>query len=225
MFLGSLQDKSQISKLTARMLLEIGAVNFNVTTPYKLASGLNSPSYIDCRKIISYPRVRNSLMNFLSSLILQEVGFEKLSCVAGGETAGIPFSAMISERLSLPMAYVRKKPKGYGKNSKIEGCISKNDNVILIEDLTTDGASKLDFIDTIRATGASCNHTAVIFYYNIFENIEEKLLENKIKLHYLTDWKEILAQAKAYNFFNNATLCEVEAFLEDPSGWSNKNCS
>ena len=45
----------EIARLTARMLLEIGAVHFNADEPFTLASGLQAPTYIDCRKLISYP--------------------------------------------------------------------------------------------------------------------------------------------------------------------------
>ena len=83
-------------------------------------------------------------------------------------TAGIPFAALMAERMALPMTYVRKKPKGYGRNARIEGAMSEGERVLLVEDLTTDGGSKLSFVDAIRDTGATCGHTAVIFYYGIF---------------------------------------------------------
>ena len=110
-----------IKELTAKMLLEVGAVHFNSYKPYKLTSGLVSPVYIDCRKLISFPRIRNSLMDFAVTILLRDVGFEKFDAVAGGETAGIPFASWIADKMNLPMQYVRKKPKGFGKNAQIEG--------------------------------------------------------------------------------------------------------
>ena len=164
----SFPDQKEIARLTARMLLEIKAVNFNTDEPYILASGLPSPSYIDCRKLISYPRIRSTLMDFMTVTVMRNAGFEAFTNIAGGETAGIPFSAFVAERMALPMTYVRKKPKGYGRNARIEGVMTEDDRVLLVEDLTTDGGSKLSFVDAIRETGASCGHTAVIFYYDIF---------------------------------------------------------
>ena len=157
------------------MLIEIGAIGFNSEKPYKLASGLPSPTYVDCRKLISFARIRATLMDFLTVKILRDVGMEKIDNIAGGETAGIPFAALVAERMGLPMTYVRKKPKGYGRNARIEGNISENQNVLLVEDLTTDGGSKLSFVEAIRETGAKCSHTAVIFYYGIFPETEEIL--------------------------------------------------
>ncbi|MBC7133557.1 MAG: orotate phosphoribosyltransferase [Roseovarius sp.] len=211
--------KDEIARLTARMLLEIGAVHFNAETPFTFASGLRSPTYIDCRKLISYPRIRSTLMDFLTVTVLREAGFEAFDNIAGGETAGIPFAALVAERMALPMTYVRKKPKGYGRNARIEGAMSEGQRVLLVEDLTTDGGSKLGFVDAIRATGASCGHTAVIFYYGIFPETERTLGDHGIRLHYLCTWRDVLAEARAQAAFDADTLAEVESFLDDPHGW------
>ncbi|WP_281953728.1 orotate phosphoribosyltransferase, partial [Pseudophaeobacter arcticus] len=133
--------REEIARLSARMLLEIGAVNFNAREPYTLASGLPSPSYVDCRKLISFPRIRTTLMDFLTVTVMRNAGFEAFDNIAGGETAGIPFGALVAERMALPMTYVRKKPKGYGRNARIEGVMSEGQRVLLVEDMTTDGGS------------------------------------------------------------------------------------
>ena len=215
----SFPSKEDIARLTARALLEIKAVHFNAETPFVLASGLPSPTYIDCRKLISYPRIRSVLMDFLTVTVLRDAGFEAFDNIAGGETAGIPFAALVAERLALPMTYVRKKPKGYGRNARIEGVMTPGQRVLLVEDLTTDGGSKLSFVDAIRETGASCAHTAVIFYYGIFPETVGKLAAHGIALHHLCTWWDVLAEARAQAAFAEATLTEVEAFLHDPRAW------
>ncbi len=212
-------DASEIARLTARMLLEIGAVNFNTDEPFTLASGLPSPSYIDCRKLISYPRIRSTLMDFLTITVMRNAGFEAFDNIAGGETAGIPFAALVAERMALPMTYVRKKPKGYGRNARIEGDMIEGQRVLLVEDLTTDGGSKLSFVDAIRETGATCAHTAVIFYYDIFPETEKTLGDHGVSLHHLCTWWDVLAEAKAQAAFPEATLNEVEKFLQSPREW------
>lgn len=211
--------KDEIARLTARMLLEIGAVHFNADTPFTLASGLPSPTYIDCRKLISYPRIRSTLMDFLSITVMREAGFEAFDNIAGGETAGIPFAALVAERMALPMTYVRKKPKGYGRNARIEGAMTEGQRVLLVEDLTTDGGSKLSFVDAIRETGATCGHTAVIFYYGIFPETEKTLGDHGVALHHLCTWWDVLAEARTQAIFEAATLDAVEDFLRDPRKW------
>jgi orotate phosphoribosyltransferase len=211
--------RDEIARLTARALLEIRAVHFNAATPFTLASGLPSPTYIDCRKLISYPRIRSMLMDFMAVTVMRDAGFEGFDNIAGGETAGIAFAAMVAERLALPMTYVRKKPKGYGRNARIEGAMTEGQRVLLVEDLTTDGGSKLSFVDAIRETGASCGHTAVIFYYGIFDGVEERLAQHGVRLHHLCTWWDVLAEAKAQGAFDTATLDEVERFLRAPRAW------
>ena len=213
----------EIARLSARMLLEIGAVNFNTDTPFTLASGLPSPSYIDCRKLISYPRIRSTLMDFMAVTVMRNAGLEAFDNIAGGETAGIPFAALVAERLALPMTYVRKKPKGYGKNARIEGVMRDGDRVLLVEDLTTDGGSKLSFVDAIRETGATCGHTAVIFYYDIFPDTLKTLADHGVELHHLCTWWDVLAEARAQQAFSAETLDEVENFLRDPRAWQAAN--
>jgi orotate phosphoribosyltransferase len=215
----SFPPQDEIARLSARMLLEVGAVHFNATTPFTLASGLPSPTYIDCRKLISFPRIRSVLMDFLTVTVMRGAGFEAFDSVAGGETAGIPFAALVAERMALPMTYVRKKPKGYGRNARIEGVMAEGDRVLLIEDLTTDGGSKLSFVDAIRETGATCAHTAVIFSYGIFPETTARLAAHGVALHHLCTWWDVLTEARATAAFDAATLAEVEVFLNDPRAW------
>ena len=215
----SFPSKDDMARLTARALLEVEAVHFNPSTPFTLASGLPSPTYIDCRKLISYPRIRSMLMDFLAATVLRDAGMEAFDTVAGGETAGIPFAALIAERLALPMTYIRKKPKGYGRNARIEGVMGEGDRVLLVEDLTTDGGSKLSFVDAIRETGAHCAHTAVIFSYGIFPETEKTLSDHGVKLHALCTWHDVLAEARVQQSFDAATLDEVAQFLANPRAW------
>ena len=216
----SFPDRGLMARQVARMLLEIGAVHFRADPPYMLTSGMASPVYIDCRKIISYPRVRSACMDFACSVLAQDAGFERFDAIAGGETAGIPFAAWIADRLALPMQYVRKKPKGFGRDARIEGDIKEGQRVLLVEDLTTDGGSKVNFVEAIREAGAECAHTIVVFYYDIFPQVRERLGEHGITLHHLSTWREVLAEAREGSYFDAKTMDEVEAFLDSPLEWS-----
>jgi orotate phosphoribosyltransferase len=212
-----------VAELTARMLFEIEAVHFMTEKPFIFTSGKASPVYIDCRKIISFPRVRSTLMDFGAAKLAQDIGFEQFDAVAGGETAGIPFAAFIAERLNLPMQYVRKKSKGFGRNARIEGDIKKGQRILLVEDLTTDGGSKLSFAEAIREAGAEVKHTFVVFYYDIFKDSMKKLNDNDLRLHYLATWWDVLNYAKKTNKFDKKTLFSVEDYLNNPIDWSNNN--
>lgn len=220
MFQNSFPDDAFMARQTARMLLEVKAVHFRSRDPFRLTSGLLSPVYIDCRKLISFPRIRGALMDFAVSKLLRNAGFEAFDAVAGGETAGIPFAAWIAERMGLPMQYVRKKPKGFGRDARIEGVIEEDQRVLLVEDLTTDGGSKLNFAEAIRTAGARCDHTLVLFYYDIFQGSSERLAEAGLTLHYLATWRDVLTEAREAKHFDTETLDAVGEFLADPVAWS-----
>ena len=213
-------DKTLAAELTARMLLEVKAVHFSDSKPFIFTSGWASPVYIDCRKLISYPRVRRALTDFAAATIVQEVGFEAFDTVAGGETAGIPYAAWIADRLDLPMQYVRKKPKGFGRMAQIEGDIKEGARTLLVEDLTTDGRSKINFCRALRDAGAIVDHVFVNFYYDIFPESKKILKDIGVELHHLATWWDILAVLKKQNYLPAQQIDEIERFLKNPAVWS-----
>ncbi|WP_336056902.1 orotate phosphoribosyltransferase [Nitratireductor sp. CH_MIT9313-5] len=223
MFANTFPDKEFIAETVARMLLEIEAVHFRADEPYTFTSGIASPVYIDCRKLISYPRIRSAIMDFAASTVLRKAGFEQFDAVAGGETAGIPFAAWLSDRLSLPMLYVRKKPKGFGRDAQIEGNLADGARVLLVEDLTTDGGSKVKFAEAIRKAGAEVTDTFAVFYYDIFPDTPDRLQKAGMRLHYLTTWWDVLNVCRKEGRFDENTLNEVEKFLKEPLKWSAAN--
>jgi len=213
-------DRAAIAEITARMLLEVKAVLFSEAKPFVFTSGWASPVYIDCRKLIFYPRIRSQLVDFATVTLARDAGFEQFDVVAGGETAGIPYAAWIAERLGLPMQYVRKKPKGFGRNAQIEGDIRAGARTLLVEDLTTDGRSKINFCKALREAGALVEHVFVNFYYDIFPESKKILADLNVKLHYLATWWDILAVVKKGGYLGAEQLTEVESFLHAPAKWS-----
>jgi orotate phosphoribosyltransferase len=213
-------DKRAIAEQTARMFLEVEAVRFMVDKPFIFTSGWASPVYIDCRWLISFPRVRRALIDLAATTVLREAGFEQFDAVAGGETAGIPFAAWLADRLMLPMLYVRKQPKGFGRNAQIEGRLRAGERVLLVEDLTTDGRSKVNFCNALRAAGGVVEHCFVLFFYDIYPESRKILADLGVRLHYLATWWDILAVAKKDGRFDPKMLAEIEAFMHDPTGWS-----
>jgi orotate phosphoribosyltransferase len=210
----------EAARTTARILMEIEAVLFRPEEPFTFTSGRASPVYVDCRKIISFPRARAKLMDYAVEMIEREIGYESLDAIAGGETAGIPFAAWIAERLSLPMLYVRKKPKGFGRDAQIEGAMKEGDRVLLVEDLATDGGSKLNFVEALRTAGAKVTDTFVVFHYGIFPKGIQDLAEQGVRLHALATWWDALNVAEEQGYLAPDGLEQVRAFLNDPNGWS-----
>ncbi len=205
---------------TARILLDIKAVNIRADEPYTLTSGWKSPVYVDCRKIIYYPRARAKICDLAVEKLGRHIGFETIQAVAGGETAGIPYAAWIADRMGTPMSYVRKKPKGFGRNAQIEGGVPEGLNTLLVEDLTTDGQSKIRFANALRDAGAVCEHTFVVFYYGVFPGSFESLAAMNVRLHHLCTWWDVLEASAERDDFSPAALAEARRFLADPVAWS-----
>ncbi len=213
-------DKQVMAELTAKMLIEVEAVRFMTDKPFIFTSGWASPVYTDCRRLISFPRVRRTLVDFAVATVEREIGFEQFDAVAGGETAGIPFAAWMADRLMLPMQYVRKRPKGFGRHAQIEGHIEAGDRVLLVEDMTTDGRSKVNFCKALRGADAIVEHCFVLFFYDIFPEGKKILADLGITLHALATWWNVLEVAKKSGKFDKGKLREVEKFMKDPAGWS-----
>jgi orotate phosphoribosyltransferase len=214
-----LTSPEAVAEQSARILLEIKAVLFNAREPFTWTSGRKSPVYVDCRKVISFPRARLALIDFAAATVLRDIGYESIDSIAGGETAGIPYAAWLADRLGLPMQYVRKQPKGFGRMAQIEGVLREGDRALLVEDLATDGGSKLKFVEALRTAGATVTDAFVIFHYGIFPQSVHSLREIGVRLHALTTWRDVLNVARADRYFDPETLDQVERFLGDPDGW------
>jgi orotate phosphoribosyltransferase len=211
---------SENAARTARILFEIKAVLFNASQPFILTSGSASPVYIDVRKLIAFPRARRAVISMLAQQLQDAAGHECFDAVAGGETAGIAYAAWLAEALGLPMLYVRKQPKGFGRMAQIEGDVQPGQRVLLVEDLASQGTSKVKFVEALRAAGATVDHIAVVFNYGIFPAGEATMQTLGVKLHGLCTWWDALAVARQQNYFDAATLDEVEKYLHAPEAWS-----
>ena len=210
-----------MSEVIAEKLIDIESVQFSFNNHFTLTSGLKSPVYVDCRKIISFVEERTLIMN----TAIKYINENKLEfdLVAGGETAGIPYAAFISEKIKKPMVYIRKQPKGFGKNQQIEGNFNKNQKAILVEDLATDGGSKIIFVEAMRKAGLAIKDIFVIFYYDIFKFEGSALSKLNVKLHSLCTWKDIISVLERKNTFSQTDIENLKEFLSRPDDWREKN--
>ena len=210
-----------MSEKIAEKLIEIGSVQFSFNKHFTLTSGLKSPVYVDCRRIISFVKERDFIMN--EAIRYFKKNNLQFDLIAGGETAGIPYAAIIAEKLKKPMLYIRKKPKGFGKSQQIEGEFKDSENTILIEDLATDGGSKVIFVEAIRKAGLKVKDIFVIFYYDIFNLKDTVLSKLDINIHYLCTWKDIIAIIEKKNLYNQNDINNLKKFLSNPDDWRKDN--
>ena len=210
-----------MSEEIAKILVDIESINFSFKKYFTLTSGLKSPVYVDCRKIISFTNERDFIIN--KAIQYLEDNKIQSEIIAGGETAGIPYASFISQKLKKPMIYIRKKPKGFGINKQIEGQFIKNQSTLLVEDLATDGGSKVNFVKAIRNAGLIVKDIFVIFYYDIFDYKKSELFKLDVNIHSLCTWKNILTYLENNKVYSNSEILSLKEFLNDPESWRKKN--
>jgi len=210
-----------MSEEIAKILVDIKSVNFSFKNYFTLTSGLKSPVYVDCRKIISFTKERD----FIIDKSIQYLNKKRINndLIAGGETAGIPYAAFISQKLKKPMIYIRKKPKGFGINKQIEGEFKKNQSTLLVEDLATDGGSKITFVNAIREAELLVKDIFVIFYYDIFDFEKSNLSKLHVKIHSLCTWRDIVTYLEKNNVYSESEIDSLKKFLSNPQDWREKN--
>lgn len=206
-----------LREATALMLWEAEAVRMSPQEPFQLASGNRSPIYVNCRQVISNPAFM-ALFTTTARLVLERApGSPQMDAVAGGETAGIPYAAHLAWDLGKNMLYVRKKAKGHGIASKVEGSVKEGQRVLLVEDLITDGGSKLGFIDALREAGAQVDHALVLFDRQ--QGGTETLATKNVRLHSVTDLLTVLKVAETTGLLTPEDRQAVDAYLADPQAW------
>ena len=198
----------------ANLLLSIGCVNIDFKKQFTLTSGKKSPVYVDCRKLISFPKERELIINEMSKQIKSKYK-DNSTIIAGGETAGIPYSSFLCQKMKYPMIYIRKSPKGFGKGKLIEGEFRENTQSILVEDMATDGGSKLHFIKALRQNKLKVKDVYVVFYYGIYPKAKKNISKMKVNLNYLTSWRDILTISP--NYISDKDYKNLKNYLESIS--------
>ncbi|WP_026674342.1 orotate phosphoribosyltransferase [Alkalihalobacterium bogoriense] len=202
-------------------LLDIKAVALKPNDPFTWSSGLKSPIYCDNRLTLSYPNVRRAIADGLVQLIEQH--FDGVDVVAGTATAGIPHAAWVSERMELPMAYIRSKSKGHGKGNQIEGVINEGDRVVIVEDLISTGGSVMTAAEAVREAGAEVVGVVAIFTYGL-ESGQINLQNANIEAVTLTDYDALLEVSLERNEITNDQIEKLKQWRENPASeaWMTK---
>ncbi|MCK4883992.1 MAG: orotate phosphoribosyltransferase [Candidatus Diapherotrites archaeon] len=208
----------------AKALLNLKAVSINTNEPFRYSSGILSPIYTDCRILISDVEKRKLVVDGFIELLEKEIGLENIDLIAGTATAGIPHAAFISERLNIPMIYVRAKKKEHGKQNMIEGKLTEGQKVVVIEDLISTGGSSINVANAIREKGGIVNNCMAIFSYG-FESSKNAFEENNIKLSTQTNLPNLLNVAVENNYLSQNQQDQVMSWIADPAGWEEKRNS
>lgn len=205
-----------LAKDIARDLLKIEAVYLKPDEPFTWASGIKSPIYTDNRVTLAYPKTRSLIENGFVQTIQQ--AFPEAEVIAGTATAGIPHGAIIADKMNLPFAYIRSKPKDHGAGNQIEGRITPGQKMVVIEDLISTGGSVLDAIAAAKREGADVIGAAAIFTYEL-PKADKNFADAGIKLVTLSNYTELIHLAEEEGYINAEGLALLQRFKEDQENW------
>jgi orotate phosphoribosyltransferase len=202
----------------AKILLEKKAVTLNTVEPYTYVSGIRSPIYCDNRALLFFSDARKEICQAFMTII-RELNPE---VIAGVATSAIPWAAWVAEALEMPMVYIRKAAKGYGKAKRIEGGDIAGKRVVVIEDLVSTAGSSLNAVEACRETGAEVAALVGIFTYQ-FKTAWQKFSEANCNTKFLTDFTTLAQVAVEHQFIEQEQLTIIQAWNQDPGSWGPKH--
>lgn len=211
-----MSDARRDAAEAARIVVESGAVYTRTAgDPFFFTSGWASPIFVDIKRLISLPPARDALI----AMALQRIGAtfadKSFDMIAGCELAGIPFAAIIADRLRLPLVVVRKQGKGFGRLAQCEGTFEPGTRALLVDDLSTDGINKATFRAALTQAEANVVGTFVLMDYAIFA--AGKAITR------VTTLADVITAAEAGRHLDARALEEVKTFAADPPRWSKRN--
>lgn len=204
----------------AEILANLGAVHVAADQPFFYTSGWASPVYIDARVLMSDVAARNETMNLAAQAMREVAAKQDFNVVVGVENSGIAFAAWLAERLGLPMSYLRKRPIGWGSRAQVEGRLPETPRALLVDDITTDGVSKIAAATALRQTGARVEDILVLMEFALYPETAQRIAAQGLALHALTDWRALHAALEAGGGLSAAQADMLRAFDADPVRWS-----
>ena len=215
-----MEDRSDsLARKIAKELLEIGAIAISLDEPFLWASGVMSPFYCDNRITLSYPSIRR----MLTDAFAEKAAAYEFDCVAGVATGGIAHAALLAERLSLPMVYIRAEPKKHGRQNQLEGHLSENAKVLLLEDLVATGSSSLMAAEAVKdVTDSMPVTTLAIFSYQL-EGVEQLFQKKRSPLETLSNFDALLHVATETGYIGYELHSSLLEWRRNYQIWTPKN--
>lgn len=205
------------AKSLAAHLLEIKAIELKPENPFTWASGWKSPIYCDNRKVLSYPKIRQDVKNWLADAVKRN--FASCDFIAGVATAGIPHAALLADALELPMIYVRSSAKSHGRKNQIEGDISQGSKCVVVEDLISTGGSALKAVESLRENGLEILSVVSLFNYG-FETADENFKNAGVSYYSLASFNDLLEVARDKGLYSAEQLKKIARWRIDPANWT-----
>ena len=210
------QQQNNYKSQTAELLLKLKAIKLNPTDPFIWASGWKSPIYCDNRILLSDPKSRNIIANYFSEIIKNK--YDDVEVIAGVATGAIGIGILVAQKLNLPFIYVRPEAKKHGRKNQIEGKISENQKIVVIEDLISTGKSSLNAVKALRESNLEVMGMVAIFTYGFDKSIEN-FEKDKVNLSTLSDYNELVKKAIDIKYISEKDSDTLNKWNEDPENW------
>ena len=201
---------------TSEILLKLNAIKLSPNKPFIWASGWKSPIYCDNRIILSHPKSRSSITNFFVEIIKDK--YPSVDIIAGVATGAIGIGMLVAQKLNLPFIYVRPEPKKHGRKNQIEGEVSKDKNVVVVEDLISTGKSSLNAVKALREAQLNVHGMLAIFNYG-FKISNENFNNENVQLHTLSNYSDLLKNALQTNYISENDILTLENWNKNPEKW------
>lgn len=204
----------------AESLLDCSAVKISLDPLFTWTSGIKSPIYCDNRKMISFVKEREVIVDAFIDLI-ERRGWQP-DVIAGTATAAIPWAAFVAQKMALPMVYIRPEKKAHGAGKQIEGDLQAGKRVLIVEDLVSTGGSSVKAAMAVREEG-QCEVIAItsIVSYGMGESMEN-FAEAEVDFKNLVGMNKILDVAVKRGDISDEQIGLVMGFFKDPANWAQK---
>ncbi len=210
------QQQNNYKSQTAELLLKLKAIKLNPSDPFIWTSGWKSPIYCDNRVLLSDPKSRNIIANYFSEIIKNK--YDDVEVIAGVATGAIGIGILVAQKLNLPFIYVRPEAKKHGRKNQIEGKISENQKIVVIEDLISTGKSSLNAVKALRESNLEVMGMVAIFTYGFDKSIEN-FEKDKVNLSTLSDYNELVKKAIDIKYISENDSDTLKKWNEDPENW------
>ena len=210
------QQQNNYKSQTAELLLKLKAIKLNPSDPFIWTSGWKSPIYCDNRILLSDPKSRNIIANYFSEIIKKK--YDDVEVIAGVATGAIGIGILVAQKLNLPFIYVRPEAKKHGRKNQIEGKISENQKIVVIEDLISTGKSSLNAVKALRESNLEVMGMVAIFTYGFDKSIEN-FEKDKVNLSTLSDYNELVKKAIDIKYISENDSDTLKKWNEDPENW------
>jgi len=200
----------------ARKFIQLKAFSVQTQNPFMWGNGWQAPIYLDDRKILSYPAVRNFFRLELARVIAEN--FPDTDTVAGIATNAIAYAVLAADQLALPFVSVYPFPKDHGLENQIEGDLRPRQNIVIVENQVNVGDHLMRVVDAVRSNGCTVLGAVTLFDYQ-FPQAQQRLGEAGVPMVALSTFDAVCQQFEKQKIYDAEVLHSLQQWHANPVNW------